>query len=310
MRTRAFARPLAVVAFATSLMVGATPAWASSHSKPGGGGGGGGTGPGTGIDVSYPQCPATSLPSGEAFAIVGVNKGLANDYNPCLSTEFSYAQRSVGGTQQPVAQLYLNTGDPGDTVADWPSPSQPGTYGSMSTPADGTCEYESGNSGAGANSPACAYIYGYDMVAGISYATGTLAGDLSAFSSATNSTLYSYPVWLDVETGNSWQSSTAPGGLAMNVADLQGMVDALNAAAPGSVAKQIGIYSTSYQWNQITGGPSGTAAGNLQNLPDWIPGARRESGAVTNCSLAPFTGGTVVLTQWSGTYDGDYSCGG
>lgn len=309
MGTKAFARALVAVTSAATLVLGAAPAWAANQSKPvhgGGGGGGGGSAPGTGVDVSYPQCPGTSLPSGQAFAIVGVNGGLANDYNSCLSTEFSYAQASLGGTNQARAQLYLNTADPGNTVADWPSPSQPGTYGTTSTPSDGTCAYASGGSGPGANSPACAYIYGYDMVAGINYATGTVAGDLSAFSSATNSTLYSYPVWLDVETGNSWQSSTAPDGLTMNVADLQGMVDALNAAAPGSVAKQIGIYSTSYQWNQITGSP--TAAGNLQNLPDWIPGARRESGAVTNCSLAPFTGGTVMLTQWSGTYDGDYPC--
>jgi len=304
-----FTRPLAAVAFASTLLAGATPAWAANHGKPGGGGGG--SAQPAGIDVSYPQCPGTSLPSGEAFAIVGVNGGLANDYNSCLGAEFAYAQQSAGGTKQALAQLYLNTADPGNSVADWPSPTQLGAYASASTP-DGDCGYASGPSGPGANSPACAYIYGFDMVAGIAYSGGDIVGDLSDFNSVTGGRLFNYPVWLDVETGNSWQSSSVPDGLAMNIADLQGMVDAVNAAAQaatGSPAHQIGIYSTSYQWNQITGTPTGAAAGNLASLPDWVPGARGESGAVSDCSLAPFTAGGVEITQWAGhPYDGDYSC--
>jgi hypothetical protein len=43
----------------------------------------------TGIDVSYPQCGA-ALPT-EAFAIIGINGGLANDYSQCLSDQWSYA---------------------------------------------------------------------------------------------------------------------------------------------------------------------------------------------------------------------------
>ena len=45
----------------------------------------------------------------------------------------------------------------------------------------------------------------------------------------------SYPWWLDVETGNSWQSDTT-----MNVADLQGMVAALRDAG----ATTVSVYST------------------------------------------------------------------
>lgn len=314
MGTRALLRPVAAIAFASTLLLGSAPAWAANHTKPHGGGGGGGGTSSTGIDVSYPQCPGTSLPQGEAFAIVSVNGGLANDYNSCLKAEFAYAQQSTGTTKQAPAQLYLNTGDPGNGVADWPSPSQPGAFGSGPTP-DGTCGYAntSTNSGPGANSTACAYQYGYDMVAGNNDTTKSVAGDLSDFHTVTGGNLYSYPVWLDVETGNSWQSSSVADGLAMNVADLQGMVDALNAAATaaGSAAKQIGIYSTSYQWHQITGSPQGTAAGNLASLPDWVPGATRQSGAVSDCSLAPFTAGGVLITQWAGSpYDGDYSCNG
>lgn len=71
-----------------------------------------------------------------------------------------------------------------------------------------------------------------------------------------------YPWWLDVETANSWETGTS--GLANNVADLQGMVAAFRARGA-----TVGIYSTTYQWGQITGGSKG---GNLSGLPDWIPG--------------------------------------
>lgn len=255
----------------------------------------------TGIDASYPQCGST-LPSGQAFAIIGVNDGLANDYNPCLGAEFRYAAtQTTGLTRQATAQTYLNTADPGNGVADWPSPSQPGAYGGATTPY-GACGFASGGSGPGANSSACAYVYGYDLVAGITYAGGSVAGDAAAFASATGGQLAAQPVWLDVETGNSWQSGS--GGVAMNVADLQGMVAALRAGTSSTV--QVGVYSTSYQWSQIAGGP---ASGALQGLPVWIPGASRESGAAANCSLASFTGGPVTVTQWfEHPYDGDYSC--
>ena len=297
----------AALAMAVPLM-GAGPAWAAKGSKPGGGGGGGTSTAPTGIDVSYPQC-GDSLPAGEAFAIVGVNGGLANDYNSCLGAEFAYAQTSIGGTKQALAQAYLNTADPGNTVADWPSPGQLGAFGSTSTP-DGTCSYASGDTGPGANSSACAYIYGYDMVQGITYtangSTATIVGDVADFHAATGGQLYSVPTWLDVETANSWQTGSA--GLAMNVADLQAMVDSIHAAAGSTTAAQVGIYSTASQWNQITGTP-GSNGGSLWELPDWIPGARSQGGAVSNCSLSAFTGGALSVTQWFGhPYDGDYSC--
>lgn len=143
------------------------------------------------------------------------------------------------------------------------------------------------------------------MVAGMTSAG--ITGDLQAFSSAAGGALYAQPVWLDVETANTWQTD-----VAMNTADLQGMVDALNKAASsaGSVV-QVGIYSTSSQWGQITGTPTGASAGNLGAPPVWIPGARSQKAATSNCSQTPFTGASakVSITQWFGqTYDGDYSC--
>ena len=108
-----------------------------------------------------------------------------------------------------------------------------------------------------------------------------------------------YPGWLDVETANSWQADTT-----MNVADLQGMIAAFQAAG----ATTVGAYSTSAQWNPITGGTSTAAAGSLYGIPDWIPGASSLTSAEANCSLQSFTAGPVAVTQWTGTIDNDYAC--
>src|SRR5579875_1289831 len=274
-----------VLVVVSLVLWGATPAFAA---KPAGkashGGGGGGTSTPTGNDVSYPQC-GSSLPASPAFGIVGVNDGLANNLNPCLGPSSSYPSyteselywavaSSTGKSTQPKASLYVNTADPGNGVADWPTSGGGGGYGSCT----------------GADSDACAWQYGYNK------ATQDAAWLTSAAQAITNqessvavpSTASSYPWWLDVETANTWQPDTS-----MNVADLQGMVAGLQAAG----ASTVGVYSTSYQWDQITGGNTTSASGSLYGLPDWIPGARSLSGAESNCSLASFTAGPVTVTQ-------------
>src|SRR5215207_10878571 len=65
-----------------------------------------------GNDISWPQCKKP-FPKGQAFGIVGVNNGLANNTNPCLAAELSWANQSKGGTGQPLAALYVNTANPG-----------------------------------------------------------------------------------------------------------------------------------------------------------------------------------------------------
>ena len=79
----------------------------------------------------------------------------------------------------------------------------------------------------------------------------------------------SYPWWLDVETANTWQTDTT-----MNAADLQGTLAGLQAAG----ATTIGAYSTSSQWDTITGGTA-TSLGSLDGIPVWLPGARLLPGA-------------------------------
>ena len=289
----------------------ASPALAARPSH-GGGGGGGGSSSTTGNDVSYPQCGG-SLPSGQAFGIVGVSDGLANTPNPCLGPSPSYPSyteselywafaTSIGGTAQPPASLYVNTADPGDSyngsvISDWPtSGSTP--YGSCTTT---TVTLSSGTYSVGANSDACAWQYGYNKA---TQDASWLAAAASAINAQESSTTVPgmasrFPWWLDVETGNTWQSDTT-----MNVADLQGMIAGLQAAGAGSV----GVYSTTAQWDSITGSTT-NASGALWDIPEWVAGARTASEAQGNCTQTSFTGGVVSLAQWSGRpFDGDVVC--
>jgi len=231
----------------------------------------------TGDDVSYPQCNET-LPSDQAFGIVAVNDGLANAVNPCLATEIAWAQMSSGTAKLARTSLYVNTANPGNRgVADWPANNTDPVTGNHVTDPYGTC--------AGPDNQACAWQYGWNMA------------DQDARTSGVPSP-GSYRWWLDVETINSWESSSQN-----NRADLEGMV-----ALFRRVGGTAGIYSTIKQWGPITGTVRSTSP--LYRLPDWIPGARSLTQARDNCSLAPLTGGgTVTVTQWrTSTVNRDFSC--
>lgn len=98
--------------------------------------------------------------------------------------------------------------------------------------------------------------------------------------------------WLDVETGNTWNGDTL-----QNRRSLQGEYDAL--AASGAT---VGAYSTTYQWNTITGSW-------LSGWPNWgATTVRTASQAARYCSGHQFTGGTTYLIQYSGKLDQDYAC--
>lgn len=237
-----------------------------------------------GNDVSWPQCGKT-LPTGQAFAIVGVTGGLANNTNPCLAEQLAWAARSTGGTAQPKVALYVNTANPGHAGSWWPSSN---VYGGVTVANPyGTCT--------GAVDRACSYMYGYAKA----YDDATIRGVANPGN---------YFWWLDVETGNSWQSDTA-----LNRADLEGMVayfKSITAGRTDAVGKAagVGIYSTSYQWGVIAG--TVPSSSPLTGLPSWLAGARTLRGAKSNCSLAGLTAGSpVAVTQYvSAGLDYDYSC--
>ena len=227
-------------------------------------------GPLLGADVSYPQCGGP-LPTGQAFAIVGVNGGSAVTTNPCLATELEWGEQSTGGTVHDDVQLYVNTGNPagGDL---WP---QTGSN------RYGDCD--------GSNSTACAYQYGWDRA----WEDATMRG-------------ISYPEqymwWLDVEIANTWDYSD--GGGVRNAAVLEGMTEFFTAIG----SRGVGLYSTAYQWGHIVGdGVSATSS--LNGLSNWRPTGSTLEGAQANCGLEPLTpGGIIEMTQFTTDFDYNWSC--
>jgi hypothetical protein len=224
-------------------------------------------------DVSYPQCGG-ALPTNPTGGIVGVNDGIVLSANPCFAAEWTWAAQ--GSTYAPA--IYANTGNPGPAHSShWPSGATSPRF------CDGT------------NSVDCSYDYGW-LAAKDSYA------DAAKVTPAASTLTW----WLDVETGNSWETlesgygQTAP-SRANDVAALQGEVDALRDSGVATV----GFYSTAYQWQQITGGTGATFA----TAPAWVAGASSLAAAQSTCTTSSFTGGPIALTQYASTgYDADYHC--
>jgi hypothetical protein len=186
---------------------------------------------------------------------------------------------------QPPTSLYVNTADPGNGVADWPSPAKGTANGG--TPY-GSCD--------GSWSTPCSYLYGEQRA---TYSHGLAAGAGANAATA--------PWWLDIETTNSWATnSNASNWTALNIATIQGFVAGLQSAG---AAGTIGFYSTATQWQTITGLTATTSSTYFPTThPDWVAGGGSLSQAQSNCSLS-FTGGHVALAQFpSGGFDGDYAC--
>jgi hypothetical protein len=239
----------------------------------------------TGNDVSYPQCKGT-LPSGQAFGIVGINGGKASNTNPCFAKQWKWALGSTGKTNQPPAQLYVNTANPGDVlqqyaVTDWPT-SGPSPYGD--------CVPTTGNYLNTTDSIQCSYVYGYQRA----------QDDVTYIRSQGVTTPEAYNYFLDVEYANSWTNDPAK-----NSAALEGMVAYFKSL---SATVTVGVYASSNDWANI--GFTAGSTGNLANLPNWVPGATTLTGAQANCTHATLLGnGYVSITQYvSHNLDYDYSC--
>lgn len=238
----------------------------------------------TGVDVSYPQC-GKPVPTGQAFAIVGVNGELGNTTNPCLAAQLTWAGQSVGGSAQPTTQLYVLFANPGLKASVWPTSN---TY-QGTTPVNrfGQCTTKNG---ARQVTLACSFMYGYAR----GYDDVTIRGIGRPAA---------YRWWLDVETGLSYQSSTA-----QNRAAMEGTIAGLKAGG----VRTIGIYSTPSQWNTIVGtvGSSTTLYGRT----NWIAlGKSTITKARKACSGTPLSGGRIAMTQieaayGSATIDRDVSC--
>ncbi|WP_347059341.1 hypothetical protein ABC795_02740 [Blastococcus sp. HT6-30] len=238
----------------------------------------------TGYDVSYPQC-GTDLPGDAAFAVVGVNGGLATRTNPCLSEQLEWAVGSSGAVPgQPPLQLYLNTANPGqvrDLVTTWPSAGE--------TPY-GDCD--------GANSTACSWQYGWERARTSVQSFFWPAARAVQLDSRPEH----YTWWLDVETTNTWQSGSGD-ALERNRATLEGMTEYLT-----DRGGRVGVYSTGYQWRRIVGEVPGDS--NLAGLDSWLAGADDRADARTACDDDPLVpGGGVALVQYvEDDLDHDHAC--
>ncbi|WP_235779468.1 glycoside hydrolase family 25 domain-containing protein [Sinomonas notoginsengisoli] len=274
-------RAAAAIALTLILAASAQPAMAAPS-------GGKGAAPSTlGIDISWPQC-GTSVPTNQAFGIVGVNDGLANTTNPCLSDQLKWAAASKGGTAQAKVQLYVNTANPGGlNTASWPTSSTP------QNPYSQACT--------GGDTPACAWQYGWNRASedvDTRFAPAASAAGLSADPAA-------YRWWLDVELDNTWKTGGTSADQTSNRAVLEGMT-----AHFTSRGAKVGLYATAYQWGQIAGAVP--ASSNLTGLDNWRPGATTQRAAQAACAAAPLTaGGHVTLAQFvSGGIDYNVSCVG
>jgi hypothetical protein len=234
--------------------------------------------PPAGYDVSYPQCSG-SYPANVLFGVVGVNGGLAHNANPCLAAELRWARDAPGQKRprQPPLSLYIDTGNPGTQVSQWPKGGNAPDYGACN----------------GLLTNACSYIYGLQRAA---YSYHLLAPlDPVAAQAA--------PWWLDVELTLSWA-----GTYELNIAALKGYVAGLRAAG---VTGPIGIYSTGVQWKEITGLTAQTTGSAFNGqLPDWIAGTSTAvAQARQSCVSDGFTGAAPTLAQYRiGRFDADLRC--
>ncbi len=130
----------------------------------------------------------------------------------------------------------------------------------------------------------CAYDYGYNGAEQAFAFAGSQVGAGAAAAAVW---------WLDVETANSWSSDSA-----LNRRDIQGSIDFLTLQGVA-----VGVYSTPYQWGQITNGwQLGGAVAN------WVAGALNVKRAPAQCSSS-FSGGPVALVQYpSSGFDANYVC--
>ena len=157
--------------------------------------------------------------------------------------------------------LYMNTGYPGPA------------YGAKYATSPNNCKIK--------DLLCLAYNYGYNA-AEYSLRTASLQGVHSNF------------WWLDVETVNSWTTSSS-----QNVASLQGMIRAI---IKNSLLTGVGFYSNTPQWITIT-------AGWNNQLPNWVAtGDSAYSVAQKSCTGENFTNGQTYLSQFTQTFDRNYLC--
>jgi major membrane immunogen (membrane-anchored lipoprotein) len=150
---------------------------------------------------------------------------------------------------------------------------------------------------------ACSYDYGWNA-ARLAFANAVNAERLDGATSPTASAVAA-PWWLDVETGNKWQTleygrTSATG--TYDEASIEGMIASFENIGVASV----GVYSTSQQWKVI----NVRTESAFPTVAVWLAGFGSLATAQVGCGSASFTSGRVALIQYGYLgYDGDYACG-
>jgi hypothetical protein len=256
---------IATIAALAALTLAAGPALAKPNK--------GGSTP-AGYDIGYPQCGGP-YPSSALFGVVGVNDGIVYRANPCLASELSWAQ--AASNHAPA--FYANTADPGAAYSShWP----------VGQTAPQAC------TASAPDAAACSYDYGWNAAKDSFNDAAVVAGSTAAAAATW---------WLDVETGNSWETLESAYGqtAAAQQNDTQSVLGAV-AALHDAGAANVGVYSTGYQWTQITGGAS-------IGGPAWVAGSTNASSAQSLCGTTGFTGGPVKLAQYPKSgFDADVAC--
>jgi hypothetical protein len=199
-----------------------------------------------GHDVSHPECDG-EFPADSAFGIVGINRGRPFSANPCLAAQYRWATGRPNG-----AAVYVNTSNP--------APSSPYYW-----PRSGSADPALCRDSTSTTDPGCAYNYGWHAAANAAKTGKTLGR-----------AVLGHTWWLDVETSNTWN-----GDPTANTAVLQGMYDYLRSHG---VAK-VGLYSTSYQWQKITGGYTAASADRYRTA--WAPTSPPTSPCTTRRCGSP-----------------------
>jgi hypothetical protein len=190
--------------------------------------------------------------------------------------------------------FYANTGNPGPArTKHWP-------IGQISPRVCGAWDPNSRN---------CSFDYGYNA-AQQSFSAAVDAAQRVHHVSRQNARqrVANVSWWLDVEILNSWQSLKGEPTVAAQQNDVSAIAGEVNALWGEGVAL-VGIYSTSYQWDAITGSPARTHDVFRAN-PVWLAGFNNYADAVQGCGHRSFTGGRVMLTQYLGRdgFDSDVTC--
>jgi hypothetical protein len=276
-RSRSLLVPSAAAAVAFVTLLGhAAPAGADEPSD-------------MGYDVGFPHCGG-ALPPAPGFGIVGVNGGRVFNANPCLEAQLVWARNTAYGS--PV--FYANTGNPGPAYSPfWPIGQTSPRVCDAGAPNSSNCSFDYGWNGA-KDSFANA-VRAIANVDGVDEATAQQRAAQAKW-------------WLDVEILNSWQTLEAAYGpsWASKWKDVYALTGAVRALWDAGVTV-VGIYSTQYQWNAITGGSDYTHDWFSAN-PVWLAGYS-EATAPSGCSASSFTGGHVVMTQYPRDgFDANYLC--